>query len=153
MPKEATVVVNYNGIVIPKGTMIFLNTWACNHGKSSSVSARVYNSSVLYVDSDLFPEPFEFIPERWLENPNTPAHQFAFGMGSRMCVASHLAQRALYLAFLHLIAHFHIEPASDEESASVADPIEGARDLKSTATAPKASRARFTPRSVFNITF
>lgn len=32
MPKEVTAPVVYNGVTIPKGTMIILNAWACNRG-------------------------------------------------------------------------------------------------------------------------
>jgi hypothetical protein len=30
----------YDNKVIPKGTVIFLNVWACNMGKSSTLSTR-----------------------------------------------------------------------------------------------------------------
>ncbi|CRG92012.1 3-hydroxyphenylacetate 6-hydroxylase [Talaromyces islandicus] len=119
MPKEVTEPVVYNGVTIPKGTMIMLNSWACNH------------------DEALFAEPFSFLPERWLQNEDSQAHQFAFGMGSRMCVASHLAHKALYLVFLHLIAHFEILPSSSDEPWSIADPIDGARDGATVSTPPK----------------
>ena len=33
MPKEVTAPVVYNGVTIPKGTMVILNSWACNRGK------------------------------------------------------------------------------------------------------------------------
>jgi 3-hydroxyphenylacetate 6-hydroxylase len=32
MPKETTAPVVYNGVTIPKGTMVLLNSWACNRG-------------------------------------------------------------------------------------------------------------------------
>lgn len=72
-------------------------------------------------------------------------------MGSRMCVASHLAHKALYLAFLHLIAHFEIMPATPDEPSSIADPIDGVRDGAAVSTAPKNEHAKFVPRKEFSI--
>lgn len=61
-----------------------------------------------------------------------------------MCVASHLAHKALYTAFLHLIARFHIIPADGKDSEEI-DPIKGLKGLTFVAT-PKGSRAKFAPR-------
>lgn len=72
-------------------------------------------------------------------------------MGSRMCVASHLAHKALYLAFLHLIAHFKILPSTSDEPSSIADPIDGARDGATVSTPPKNEQARFVLREEFSI--
>lgn len=74
-------------------------------------------------------------------------------MGSRMCVAANLAHKALYLAFLHLIAHFKILPATDDEPASVADPITGGGGASSVSTPPLYTRARFIPRNEFKTDF
>lgn len=34
MPRETTAPVQYKDAIIPSGTMVFLNAWACNHGMS-----------------------------------------------------------------------------------------------------------------------
>lgn len=35
----------------------------------------------------IFPEPFSFVPERWVENPQLkPRYLLAFGRGSRSCL-------------------------------------------------------------------
>ncbi|KAF5526081.1 3-hydroxyphenylacetate 6-hydroxylase [Colletotrichum aenigma] len=127
LPKATYTDVTWGSATIPADTLVFLNSWACNR------------------DSDLFAEPDVFAPERWLPDaPDQYAHQFAFGIGRRMCVASHLAHNALYTAFLHLIAHFEIFPA-DGQSSDEIDPIKGLKGLAFVAT-PKGSRARFAPR-------
>ncbi|KAL3295879.1 transmembrane amino acid transporter [Colletotrichum asianum] len=127
LPKATYTDVTWGSATIPANTLVFLNSWACNR------------------DSDLFAEPDVFVPERWLPDaPDQYAHQFAFGIGGRMCVASHLAHNALYTAFLHLIAHFEIFPA-DGQSSDEIDPIKGLKGLAFVAT-PKGSRARFVPR-------
>ncbi|KAH0423404.1 hypothetical protein CcaCcLH18_12186 [Colletotrichum camelliae] len=127
LPKATYTDVTWGSATIPANTLVFLNSWACNR------------------DSDLFAEPDVFAPERWLPDaPDQYAHQFAFGIGGRMCVASHLAHNALYTAFLHLIAHFEIFPA-DGQSSDEIDPIKGLKGLAFVAT-PRGSRARFVPR-------
>jgi 3-hydroxyphenylacetate 6-hydroxylase len=103
----------------------FLNSWSCNR------------------DPAVFENAFEFLPERWLEK-ETAGH-FAFGYGGRMCVASHVANKAVYMAFLHLILTYEILP--EEGSAADIDPISGIKDVKHTRAAPKPSKVRFVPRN------
>ncbi|CAH0058145.1 unnamed protein product, partial [Clonostachys solani] len=95
LPKATHGDVNWSGAGIPPKTLLFLNTWACSR------------------DTDVFADADVFDPERWLEGEDVHRHQFAFGMGGRMCVASHVASKALYTVFLHLVAHFRVLPAGD----------------------------------------
>ncbi|BCS17641.1 uncharacterized protein APUU_10469A [Aspergillus puulaauensis] len=127
MPRETTAPVQYKDAVIPSGTMVFLNAWACNH------------------DPTLFSNPWEFNPERWLDNSEKHAHQFAFGYGSRMCVASHLATRLVYTVLYHTIANFEIHPASDAAEDEV-DAVKGIKDPTALSANPRGSRARFVTR-------
>lgn len=96
-------------------------------------------------DPTLFTEPDSFIPERWLpQSPDHAAHQYAFGVGGRMCVASLLAHQALYTVFLHLIARFEIFPAHGA-SADEIDPLKGLKGRSFVGT-PRGCQARFVPR-------
>lgn len=61
-----------------------------------------------------------------------------------MCVASLLAQNALYTVFLHLIARFQIFPADGMTDTEI-DPLEGLKGRTFVAT-PRGFRARFVPR-------
>ncbi|KXH43795.1 hypothetical protein CNYM01_05723 [Colletotrichum nymphaeae SA-01] len=127
LPKATYADATWESATIPANTLVFLNSWSCNR------------------DPDLFKEPEVFVPERWLPDaPDQYAHQFAFGMGGRMCVASHLAHSALYTAFLHLIARFKILPADGKDSVEI-DPIEGLDGLSFVAK-PKGFQAKFVPR-------
>ncbi|KAJ9145063.1 Cytochrome P450 [Pleurostoma richardsiae] len=127
LPKATYSDVNWNEATIPANTLVFLNTWACNR------------------DPELFTEPNAFAPERWLPGSRDQhAHQFAFGIGGRMCVASHLAHNALYTVFLHLIARFQIFPA-EGKSADEIDPIAGLKGRAFVGT-PRGFQARFVPR-------
>jgi cytochrome P450 len=53
----------------------------------------------LHFNSDIFPEPTEFVPERWLEATDEMSkYWFAFGAGSRACIARNLATLELQFA-------------------------------------------------------
>ncbi|KAJ5895503.1 hypothetical protein N7495_007194 [Penicillium taxi] len=128
MPRESTAPLHYKDTIIPKGTMVFLNAWACNH------------------DPALFPEPWQFLPERWQNSGlEKHAHQFAFGYGSRMCIATHLATRLIYTVIYHTIANFEIHPALNA-TADEWDSVQGLKDPNALSSSPRASKARFTER-------
>lgn len=61
-----------------------------------------------------------------------------------MCVAALLAHNALYTAFLHLIARFHILPSADQGPDAI-HPLDGLEPGSFVAT-PKYFTARFVPR-------
>lgn len=44
------------------------------------------SSYLLHTDPDVFPDPFAFRPERWIENPDLKRHLFAFSRGGRGCL-------------------------------------------------------------------
>ncbi|KAK5115402.1 hypothetical protein LTR85_009862 [Meristemomyces frigidus] len=131
LPKATYTDVIWEGATIPANTTVFLNAWACNR------------------DPELFPDADTFAPERWLpteDGGTTPhAHQYAFGMGGRGCVAQHLAHRALYTVFLHLITKFHILPP-DATSAHVIDPLKDLRDPETFVAEPRDFTAKLVPR-------
>lgn len=65
-----------------------------------------------------------------------------------MCVAHHLAHKALYAVFLHLIAHFEILPVEGVDDPLIADPLEGVSEKEQFVSAPRGSRARLVPRDI-----
>jgi cytochrome P450 len=44
------------------------------------------SSYLLHMDPDVFPEPFAFRPQRWLDDPGLKRHLFAFSRGNRGCL-------------------------------------------------------------------
>ena len=79
----------------------------------------------------------------------THLHQFAFGIGGRACIANHLAHKALYTAFLHLIAHFHVLPAAaSADDPHVLDPVEGLLQKESFVATPRNRTVRLVPRDL-----
>ncbi|KAK9479711.1 cytochrome P450 [Lipomyces japonicus] len=113
----------YDGKIIPKGTVVFLNSWACN------------------TDEELWNDPLVFRPERFLEKAGAPI--FTYGQGSRMCAGYLLGNRELYLLFSRLISAFRIE----EDEKIDCDPLTGIDDPTSLVTTPKKYKVRFCPRN------
>jgi len=84
----------YEGYYIPKGATILVNAWAMSR------------------DPVNYPNPNEFMPERFLatENANkTPL--FPFGFGRRVCVGRYVAEASLWAAIVNMLALFRFEPS------------------------------------------
>ncbi|KZL67163.1 cytochrome P450 [Colletotrichum tofieldiae] len=122
LPRASVRDVPYAQTIIPKGSVIFLNAWACN------------------MDSEVWTDPEVFRPERWLEQPDAPL--FTYGIGYRMCTGSLLANRELYIVYMRLLNSFKIEKYDDVDH----HPLSGNADPTSLVAMPKPYRARFVPR-------
>ncbi|KAI4594693.1 hypothetical protein KJ359_007496 [Pestalotiopsis sp. 9143b] len=123
LPKCSIRDVVYNGVTIPKGTVVFLNSWACN------------------MDDETWSDPEVFRPERYLEQPEAP--MFTYGMGYRMCAGSLLANRELYLVYMRLLNSFRVEKHDEIDS----HPLTGNSDPTSLVAMPNRYRALFVPRN------
>ncbi|KAL4861608.1 hypothetical protein BDV12DRAFT_61867 [Aspergillus spectabilis] len=123
LPRTSTRDITYRGNVIPKGTVFFLNSWACN------------------MDPEVWSDPEEFRPERWFEQPDAP--MFTYGMGYRMCAGSLLANRELYLVFIRTLNAFRIEPTDEKVEWH---PVKGNSDPTSLVAIPKKCKVRFVPK-------
>lgn len=110
--------------------MMYQNAWAANH------------------DIEHYKDPNLFLPERYLHlaQGTGPLH-YAYGAGSRMCAGSHLANRELYVAFVRLIAAFHIEPASDLSDRPILDPLGCSKLETGLTTDPKPFKVRIRVRN------
>lgn len=134
--------VTYKGHVIPKGTVLLVNT------------------AFLHFDPKRFEKPFEFMPSRYL-NHNLYSSEYAamadpykrdhftFSVGRRICPGARLAENSLCIALAGILWAFAIRPPLAEEGGGV----EAKMDLSDTAyldagfTIPKPFAARFIPRS------
>ncbi|KAK3900706.1 3-hydroxyphenylacetate 6-hydroxylase [Staphylotrichum tortipilum] len=123
LPRVSVKEIVYNGAVIPKGTVVFLNSWACN------------------MDPQVWDDPEEFRPERWLHKPDAPI--YTYGIGYRMCAGSLLANRELYLITTRLLNSFRIELHDQIDC----HPIRGNSDPTSLVALPHRFRAMFVPRN------
>ena len=75
------------------------------------------SSLAVHTNESIFPDPWEFKPERWLGQEGAKARQFqfAFGKGSRKCLGINLAYAELYLA-IAAVANWDVELYQTDES-------------------------------------
>lgn len=103
-PHMTTKELNYNGIRLPAGSRIHLNSWAIGHDPGR------------HVDPDRFwPERYEgdlMNSEQSKNSANVKDRDhFAFGSGRRICPGYHVAERSLAIAIMRLVWAFEIVPA------------------------------------------
>jgi cytochrome P450 len=80
--------------VVPAGGWTFKST---PFPAGTLVGCSAYE---LHCNESVFPNPYAFQPERWLEGNVTPdanKYWFAFGAGPRGCIARNLAMAELYM--------------------------------------------------------
>ncbi|KAJ3568619.1 hypothetical protein NP233_g5596 [Leucocoprinus birnbaumii] len=98
----------YNGYYIPKGCAVFANAYA-----------------MLY-DDDVFPNPSEFKPERFIgedgrmrDDMPDPEIVVTFGFGRRICPGAHIARSTLFMAAASLLHLFNITHAVNEHGKEI----------------------------------
>lgn len=101
----------YEGMFIPKGTLVFANIWNISR------------------DETVFKDPHLFNPERYLEpvddemakrrDPKT----FTFGFGRRICPGRHLVQSSAWILMASFLATMNISKAVDENGKEIEQEI------------------------------
>ncbi|TFY76222.1 hypothetical protein EWM64_g7790 [Hericium alpestre] len=94
----------YEGHFIPKGALLFPNTWAIVH------------------DPERYPEPFSFKPERFLLEDgslNDDEVQMKFGFGRRICPGRHVADASVWIMVSSILAVFDICHAKGEHGKEI----------------------------------
>ena len=131
--------VHYNGIVIPKNTILLANI------------------NALHWDDHKFSEPFKFKPERYLgythrsavyANSGDPDRDhYTFGAGRRICPGIHLAENGLFLAVANLIWAYEFRPPLDEDGKEKRMDIGDEAFLDGAIRIPKPYEVRIIPRN------
>jgi len=131
VPHLLTVDDVYKGYRLPAGSIVIPNAWAMLH------------------DETVYPEPFEFKPERFMKdgqiNPDVrdPDHA-VFGFGRRICPGRYMAFASAWIAVALLIAAFDMKKAVDENGETV----EPAQEyLSSLVVLPAPFKCTIKPRS------
>lgn len=155
LPRKSIRDMEYEGKLIPAGTTAYLNAWACNYGKSLAIVVGFQIGYCLPLcrqnfdnkanhhlpsDPEIWSNPEEFRPERWIENPD--ATVFTFGLGYRMCTAHILATRELYIIFMRMLRTFRLEPSGD----IACDPRTDMKNPRDLIMSPKPYRVFCIPR-------
>ncbi|TDZ14126.1 Multifunctional cytochrome P450 monooxygenase [Colletotrichum orbiculare MAFF 240422] len=86
----------YGGFWIPKDSYLMPNIWWFAH------------------DPEVYKDPMEFRPERFLEGPKgrkpePDPRKYVFGFGRRVCAGKNLAENSLFLNFAQSLAVFNID--------------------------------------------
>ncbi|KAF7155838.1 hypothetical protein CNMCM5623_008718 [Aspergillus felis] len=103
-PREAPEDVTLLGYHIPKGTTVFPTT------------------ATLHRDLDIWPQPNDFLPERWLDPAvglkRNEMPFYPFSAGSRVCIGKYFALQEIYLSVVSLLRRFSLEyvPGQDEST-------------------------------------
>ncbi|EIN11182.1 cytochrome P450 [Punctularia strigosozonata HHB-11173 SS5] len=93
----------YEDQVLPEGTWCLANIWAILH------------------DDDLYPDPHNFRPERFMEETDATRARmidpetYVFGFGRRRCPGHNFAHASVWLAIARILACFEISPIGDNE--------------------------------------
>lgn len=134
LPHEANEDVKLkSGVVIPRGTTLYMNSEAGNH------------------DQKIFgPTADDFEPERWLKDPSLDSigtvPYCSYGIGSRICPAWQISNRVLYGLLLRIILAFKLEVDPTDPPPKSYKTFGNTPDL--VLNSPKPFKVRFTPRNL-----
>ncbi|CAK5266703.1 unnamed protein product [Mycena citricolor] len=105
LPHLSTVEDEYRGWRIPAGSIVMANTWAIVH------------------DEKLFPRPFDFNPERFLDlepsDKTAPLYLAGFGFGRRICPGRFMAMSSVWITIASILSAFDITKALDEDGQEI----------------------------------
>jgi hypothetical protein len=90
MPHATTEEDEYIGYRIPKGAVVLTISWAISQ------------------DESIFPNPEEFNPDRWIQNPDLSLG-CAWGWGRRACPGRYIAYNSLFIIVAQLLWAFDVE--------------------------------------------
>ncbi|KAI0253714.1 cytochrome P450 [Lactifluus subvellereus] len=124
----------YKGFFIPKGSVMFANTWAILH------------------DPESYPEPETFNPNRFLNDDGTfqddPTIVLAFGVGKRICPGRHFAEATLFMVAASVLSVYNVTKARDEYGNEI--PVKDATPAGSSLLMhPEKFACSITPRDEF----
>ncbi|MDJ0689104.1 MAG: cytochrome P450 [Xenococcaceae cyanobacterium MO_188.B32] len=69
---------------------------------------------LIHQREDIYPEPKQFKPERFLDKQYSPYEFIPFGGGARRCIGEALAQLELKLALATILSQYEIDLASNK---------------------------------------
>ncbi|KAF8989158.1 cytochrome P450 [Cyathus striatus] len=99
----------YNGMYIPKGTVVIANAYA------------------ILRDETIYSDPDSFNPSRYLPKPEGKAEPYStshFGFGRRICPGQYLADASLYIVIVSILATLNIGRVKDENGAEIVPELE-----------------------------
>lgn len=122
----------YEGMFIPKGTLVFANIWN------------------ILRDETVFKDPHLFKPERYLEPADDEMAKrrdpknYTFGFGRRVCPGRHLAQASTWILMASFLATMNISRAVDSDGKEIEQEIKYENSIF---RIPSGLRIEIKPRS------
>ncbi|KAI6042050.1 cytochrome P450 [Pisolithus marmoratus] len=116
IPHMTTAEDTYNGMSIPKGTVIIPNVW---YVSSLASHHRYHFCRAMTQDSERYSEPKVFNPDRYSGKLEDVASSSAFGFGRRVCSGRHLAEQSLWAVIVSMLATLQIGKATDASGAEL----------------------------------
>jgi len=128
----------YEGMFIPKGTIVFVGIWA------------------MHQNEQIFPNHDRFNPDRYLGHPKLASEyavgpdynrrdHYGYGAGRRMCPGMHLAERNMWRIAAKLLWAFDISEPTDENGNAV--PLDPDSYTSAILIAPQPFKVKVVPRS------
>ena len=104
------------------GSIIVANSW-CVLERTFSISFGEEASRAILHNPDLYQDPEEFKPERFLNEDGTfrddPAISLAFGGGRRICPGRHLVDPTLFIVTARVLSVFNVTKARDQNGHEI----------------------------------
>ncbi|KAF8075301.1 cytochrome P450 oxidoreductase [Lyophyllum atratum] len=93
----------YNGMLIPKDSIVLVNLWLIGH------------------NPETYPNPHKFDPERFYktDTPQLDPQTFIFGFGRRACPGRELANSNMFLLMSMMLSVFDISKAKDANGVEI----------------------------------
>lgn len=73
--------------------------------------SAVISVNAIHHDAELYPEPDQFIPQRFIDRSYTPFEFLPFGGGHRRCLGAALSDFEMRIALAEVVSHWDFEPA------------------------------------------
>ncbi|KIM59179.1 hypothetical protein SCLCIDRAFT_27466 [Scleroderma citrinum Foug A] len=106
----------YDGMYIPKGSTVLLNTWYVVHW-TLLISGKLSSTRAITQDGGRYPSPNTFTPERHLNADGKIAKDFSapvFGSGRRICPGRYVGEQSVWAVVVSILATLCITKAKDE---------------------------------------
>ncbi|TBU38479.1 cytochrome P450 [Dichomitus squalens] len=125
-PHKASEDEELNGYLIPKGSTLIPNVWAMSR------------------DPNMYPDPEEFVPDRFLDPRVRDPMKFAFGFGRRICPGRHFADQALFIIVAVVLHTLDIQSPLDDTGNPIEPEARYTTDMVT--SYPEPFKCRITPR-------
>jgi len=83
----------------------------------------VANAWAILHDPEIYPDPEEFKPERFLNKDGSvlddSTHSLVFGIGKRICPGRHFVDATIYIVISSVLSVFNVTKAKDEDDQEI----------------------------------